>query len=143
MGTQRQSWPHPIGKAISLTALVLAVPCGVHAVLSGFGVFDWSLEPGRPISHWGPTSVLAALFVALMLLALAPTWSITAGPRGTGIKRLWRQTFIPHESLREVRLGKSDPPTVVFVTEKGTVRVFPRLARAAEVAEHVRGLQHR
>ena len=140
MGTQRQTWPHPIGKAISLTSLVLALPCGAHAVLSGFGVFDWSIEPGQPIGNLWPTVVLAALFVALMLLALAPAWSITAGPRGTGIKRLWRQTFIPHESLREVRLGKSDPPTVSFVTDKGTVRVFPRLARAAEVAEHVKRL---
>jgi len=141
MGSQRQSWPHPIGKAISLTSLVLAVPCGAHAVLSALGVFDWSIEPGRPISHWWGTSVLAGLFVLLMLLALAPTWSITAGPRGTGVKRLWRQTFIPHESLHEVRLGRTDPPTVVFVTDKGSVRVFPRLARAAEVAEHVRSLQ--
>jgi len=143
MGTQRQSWAHPIGKGISLTSLVLAVPCGVHAVLSGFGLFDWSLEPGRPISHWWGTSVLAGLFAALMLLALAPAWSITVGPRGIGVKRLWRNTFIPHENLREVLLGKTDPPTVRFVTDRGTVRVFPRLGRAAELADHVKSLRGR
>jgi len=143
MGNQRKSWANPIGKAISLTALVLAVPCGVHAVLSAAGVFDWSLEPGRPISHWWGTSVLAALFVGLMLLAIAPTWSITAGPRGTGIKRLWRNTFIPHEILREVHLGSGYPPSLRFVTDKGTVKIFPRMGQGAAVAEHVRSLQQR
>jgi hypothetical protein len=143
MGSQRQSWAHPIGKAISLTSLVLALPCGVHAVLSGIGLFEWSLEPGRPISHWWGTSALALLCVALTLLALAPTWSITAGPRGTGLKRLWRHTFIPHETLREVRLGSGDPPNLRFVTEKGTVRVFPRMGQSASIAEHVRRLQGR
>jgi len=141
MGTQRKSWANPIGKAISLTALVLGVPCGVHAILSAAGVFDWRIEPGRPISHWWGTSVLAALFVVLMLVALAPTWSITAGPRGTGIKRLWRNTFIPHEALREVMLGTNDPPSLRFVTDRGTVRIFPRMAQSAAVAEHVRSLQ--
>jgi len=121
----------------------IAVPCGVLAALSAAGLFDWSLEPGRPISHWWGTSVLAALFVGLMLLSLATTWSITAGPRGTGVKRLWRQTFIPHDALREVHVGGSDPPTLRFVTDKGTVRVFPRMAQAESLAQHVRSLKKR
>ena len=41
-----------------------------NGFFSGLGLFDWSIEPGRPISHWWGTSVLAGLFVALMLLAL-------------------------------------------------------------------------
>ena len=53
----------------------------------------------------------------------------------------WRQTFIPHDALREVRVGSGDPPNLRFLTDRGTVRIFPRMAQVEALAQHIRSLK--
>jgi len=75
---------------------------------------------------------------------MLPTWSITAGPRGVGLKKLWRHTFVPHDKLKEVVVGGgAEDPTVRFITVGGSVGVFPRIPKGDEVARHIEMLKRR
>jgi hypothetical protein len=144
VGTQRQSWTNPHGKLVSLVALAAAALFAAFCAVSASGVVAWTTGPEQETVRWVGTAVLAVISLACVGLALLPTWGITAGPRGVGLKKLWRHRFIPHDNLREVRLdGDPEAPKLRFVTEGGTTGVMPRIAGADEIAKHVNYLKRR
>ena len=144
MGSQRETWTNPLGKVFSLAALGMALLFGVFAVISATAIIEWSEGPEQAtLRLWG-TVVLALLTAGSVGFAMLPTWSITAGPRGIGLKKLWRNTFVPHDKLKEVRVGGSpEDPTVRFITDGGSAGVFPRIPKGDEIARHVEMLKRR
>ena len=138
MGSRRRSWANNAGKWISLIALGIAILFGILAALSAALLFDWSLESGRPISHWWGTTAFAILCVVLGWLALRPTWSITVGTRGIGMRKLWRHVFIRYDEFQSAELGKTgDPPRIRIVTNKGSFAIFPRITDPEGLAQHL------
>ena len=144
MGSHRGTWTNPLGKVFSLAALAMALLFGVFAVISATEIIKWSEGPEQAtLRLWG-TVVLAALVAGCVGFAMLPTWSITAGPRGVGLKKLWRHTFVPHDKLKEVRVGGNpEDPTVRFITAGGGAGVFPRIPKGDEIAKHVEMLKRR
>jgi hypothetical protein len=144
VGTQRQSWTNTPGKLVSLVALSAAALFAAFCLVSASGVVAWTTGPQQQTARWVGSAVLAVITLVCVGLALLPTWGITAGPRGVGLKKLWRHKFIPHDRLHEVRLdGDPESPRLRFVTESGTVGVMPRIAGADEIAKHVNYLKRR
>jgi hypothetical protein len=144
VGSQRETWKNPLGKVFSLAALGLAALFGVFAVISATAIIEWSEGPEQATFRLWGTVTLLVLVLACVGFAMLPTWSITAGPRGVGLKKLWRHTFVPHDKLRQVVVGGSEEePTVKFVTDRGSVGVFPRIPKGDEIAKHVEMLKRR
>jgi hypothetical protein len=138
VGTQRRSWSIPAGKWISLICLGIAILFGALAVLSAAGLFDWSIEGGATISPWWGTSVFAVIFLGTGWYAFQPTWSVTVGNRGIGIRKLWRHVFVRWDEFEEAVLdGSDEPPRIRIVTKKGSLRISPRLNDPQEVQRHM------
>jgi len=144
VGSQRESWNNPLGKVFSLAALGLAALFGVFAVISATAIIKWSEGPEQATFRLWGTVALVVLMAACVGFATLPTWSITAGPRGVGLKKLWRHTFVPHDRLKEVQVGGNpEDPTLKFITAGGSVGVFPRIPKGDEIARHVAMLNRR
>lgn len=132
VATERRSWPNPLGRAISLTGLAAA---------GGVVVLTAALALVGPED--GPRSLaflpLAAV-VPLVWLALRPTWSVTVGRRGVGLRRLGRQRFVPRESLRGVRRPAGPLSALWIETDARRVVVWPPPPGDLELAARIETL---
>jgi len=136
----RRQWVNALGKSASLTALGFALVCAVLAVIFAAGPVG---QDGPTVRMWG-AAVCAVLSVIAGWLALQPTWSVTVGKRGIGLKRLLHHRFIDYDALQEVRLDPSKRLRGLrIVTRKGSLSVFPALADSEGLAAHVETLARR
>lgn len=139
MAKARRQWSNKPGVAISIGALVLAAASGLLAALFALRVFD-SLE-GGPQARWPGTIVLAVLVILLVWVALLPTWSLTVGRRGIGIRRLGRTRFVDHGSLVGIDLDPSKALRGLRVrTRSGAITILPPIQDAAGFASHAESL---
>jgi len=127
---------NPLGRTISLTALGVALVLAALAALAAVNVIDFRAEIGSESANLWGAAVLAALGAASLVAALRPTWSITVGRRGLGVKKLWRQRFVEWKSFEQV-LG-IDVGTLRIVTRRGVLKIVPRLPDAKGFADHAK-----
>jgi hypothetical protein len=139
VASQRRFWANTTGKWISLTCLGIGIVFGVLAALSAAELFEWSFEGSDPISHWWGTGAFAVICVVLGWMAFRPTWSITVGKRGIGIRKLWRHVFIRYDEFQTAELDDTgEPPRIRIVTSKGSLRIVPRINDPEGLAKHLK-----
>jgi hypothetical protein len=138
VASQRRFWANTSGKWISLICLGVGALFGILAALSAAELFDWSFEGGDPISHWWGTGAFGLICVVLVGFAFRPTWSITVGKRGIGIRKLWRHVFIRYDEFQSAQVDEvGEPPRVRIVTSKGSLGIFPRINDPEGLAKHL------
>ena len=77
-------------------------------------------------------------------LSLWPSWSVTVGRRGIGVKKLFRTRFVSYENYREILLddtGKSVKLKIKMA--RGGLRIVPLPQNPQELVDHVRTLAAR
>jgi hypothetical protein len=132
----RRQWINAAGKAISWSAVGVAVASGLGALAAGAG---WLGSPeDTPALRWSVTGVLAALAVVAVAVAAYPTWSVTVGRRGIGVRKLGRTRFVDYDGLVDVDL---EPRRIRIATRRGRITVYPRLQDADGFADHVQNLR--
>ena len=137
----RKQWNNPIGRTVSLALMIGGVAFLLLSVLTGTKLIQSKEQEDSATVRWSVTAALAIGGLALAGGAVRPTWSLTVGNRGIGIKRLWRQTFVDYGSFESIRLGEKGKLRIV--TSRGSIRIFPPVPDAPALVEHVNTLSAR
>ena len=141
MSSVRRQWPNSAGFNISMVASFAAIVFGILAGLSATNGLDFRPETGSASANWVAAAIFGLLFLVLGWLALQPTWSVTVGKRGIGIKKLLRQRFIDYDSFEEIWIGAGGGSrSLRIVTKQGTLTIYPRLPDAEGFAAHVKSI---
>ena len=72
---------------------------------------------------------------------MLPTWSVTVGKRGIGVKKLARRRFVDYDGFNGIDLDETRRcRRLRIATRTGTVTIFPSLAEADQLLAHVRSV---
>ena len=141
MKSARKQWANPIGRWTSLVLVAVGVALASLCALTAAGVINWGEQRDSAAVRGSVAAVNGGLALLLIGFAIRPTWSVTVGNRGIGIKRLWRQTFVDYASFESIQLDESGKLRIV--TGRGAIRIFPQIADAAGLVAHVNTIASR
>lgn len=136
MGSPRRSWDNPGGKTLSLAGLGVAAAGLLLAVAAAAGWLEGEDTPAAAV--YAVYAVSALVLAAGLVVAILPTWSITVGRRGIGLRRLFGVRFVDWGGFNGVE--GADAGQLRLVTRRGALKIRPRLPQAAEFARHAASL---